>query len=110
MKRRTLLRRVGATSIAAAAAGTAAGRTSPRFGVGRRLDVSDVEGRTTLAELLGPGDRRRLRADVDPRQVEVAVAADADVITLDDCCVYCCSGQDLVCEDKCDCCTCDFDC
>lgn len=110
MNRRTLIRRLGATGLATTAlASPASARPTLRFGVDRAIDVSEVSGTVTLDELLEPGEYGDLPARVDPRTHEITVADDAGVIALDDCCVYCCE-YDNVCEDHCDCCTCDWDC
>jgi hypothetical protein len=110
MNRRTLIRRLGATGLATTAfAGTASASRGVRYGIDREIDVSDVSGTVTLDELLEPEEVRRLPADVDPRQREIIVSDDAGGITLGDCCVYCCSGdEDLVCD--CSCCECDYQC
>lgn len=119
MNRRTLIRRVGASGLAttalvgsATAARTGVSTASGNgYEVGRELDVSDVSGTVTLAELLEPGDLDGVPAHIDPRTHEITVAEGAGSITLDDCCVYCCAGgQENVCEDKCSCCDCDFSC
>lgn len=110
MKRRTLVRKLGAAGIATTTVGGAAAARRPGgTALDRELDVSSVSGRTTLAELLDPSDRRRLPADVEPAEFEVVVAPAADSITIAGCCEYCCDGRDLVCEDHCDCCTCSTD-
>lgn len=110
MNRRTLLRRIGATGIAATTLGgtATARRSASGYGIDREIDVSAVSGRVTLAELLDPADLRRLNDGVDPRQREFIVHEETDAITLGECCVYCCDGTDYVCEDHCDCCECDY--
>lgn len=111
MKRRTLIRELGAVGIASTAIAGTTAAAAPSFAdleVDRPLDVSSVEGTVTLDELLEPRDLAGVPGDA--ADVPVVVAADADVITLDGCCQYCCDGRDLVCEDHCDCCTCGDDC
>lgn len=108
MKRRTLLRTVGAVGIGSAAiSGTVAAERSSLadVDVDRELDVAGVEGEVTLAELLEPRDLAGVPADVDPSSVSVTIAPAADSVTIQDCCFYCCGDVPLVCE--CSCCTCD---
>lgn len=109
MNRRTLLRRLGATGVAATTvAGTSAARTAPTdYGIDREIDVSDVAGRVRLDDLLEPEDRRRLPEDVDPAGVELFVQPDADVVALDDCCGYCCQYLHSECDCRSGCCVCD---
>lgn len=106
MKRRTLVRKLGAAGIGAAAiSGTAAARRPPvsDIGIDRELDVSSVEGETTLEQLLEPQDVAELPADVDLSR-RVTVAAKADVITLGDCCEYCPFTAVEDCDQLCYCC------
>ncbi|MFB6193460.1 MAG: hypothetical protein ABEI75_00210 [Halobaculum sp.] len=120
MRRRTVLRRVGAATVGSAAlsgvvAADATGGVTARevaadstgriarlaetVGLETELDVSGVAGEVSLASLTdGP------EALTDGT---ITVAPDADVITLGDCCVYCCDDGSASCSDSCDCCTCD---
>lgn len=106
MKRRTLVRKLGAADIGAAAiSGTATARRPAvsAIDIDRELDVSTVEGETTLGELLEPRDVAELSADVDPSR-RVSVAAEADVITLGSRCTYCPWTAVEDCETNCECC------
>lgn len=111
MKRRTLIRTVGAAGIATATLSGSGAATAERpsiddLGIERELDVASVEGRVTLDTLLEPHDREALPADVDPSEYTVSVAPEADSITVQDCCAICCS-QMLEIRCFCTCCTCD---
>lgn len=109
MKRRTLMRKLGAAGIGAAAiAGPTAGErpTAADLGVERELDVSSVDGWVTADELLEPRDLETVPDDVDPSEVWVTVAPEADVVTLGECCDYCCWPAIQPCD--CDCCDCDM--
>lgn len=110
MKRRTLVRKLGAAGIATTAlsAPTAAAGKSPvsELGIERELDVTSVEGRVTLDELLEPHELETLPADVDPSERLLTVAPEADSITVQGCCAICCSQMvEIACD--CTCCTCD---
>lgn len=110
MNRRTLLRRLGATGVAATAvAGTSAARTAPTdYGIDREIDVSDVAGRVTLETLLSEAELQRLHDGVDPARREFVVQEDVDAISLEECCTFCCDGTDYVCPGECDCCECEL--
>lgn len=111
MRRRTLLRRIGATGLATAAfAGSSTARTRPGggYGIDREIDVSAVSGQVTLETLLTDAELGELDDRVDPARRVFTVSEDADAIVLSDCCVYCCEGPDKVCD--CGCCECDFEC
>lgn len=73
--------------------------------IDRELDVSSVEGWVAVEELLEPEELASLPAGADPAE-RIAVAPDADAITLGHCCAICC-GQVLEMPD-CPCYTCDF--
>lgn len=110
MKRRTLIRQLGAAGIGAAAISgtTAAERPSVSdLDIDRELDVSSVEGWVPLAELLEPAELASLPAGVDPSR-PISVAAEADRITVQDCCTLCCRDARKACE--CICCECPFGC
>lgn len=111
MKRRTMLRKLGAAGIATTAlSGSAVAAERPAdlgdLGVDRDIDVSSVDGQVSLAELLEPGDVESLADDVDPSAHTLTVAPEADVIALDDCCESCCHRMKFV-KCTCDCCVCD---
>lgn len=105
MKRRTILRRIGAVGIAATTFGGTASARTPGQGLGLALevDVSEVAGRVTLAELLDESELAQLPAGVDPDRKEYVIQAEAENVLLSDCCVYCCD-RPLVCD--CMCCEC----
>lgn len=104
MKRRTLLRKLGAASVATVGvAGTAS--AAPGSAVNTVLehsdvevDVSDVDGRVPLASLLDDDQVRRLPADVDPAETEVWVSRDVDVLREPACCCnFNCDPDDCPC-------------
>lgn len=109
MKRRTLMRKIGATGIGAAAiSGPAAAAERPSvsdLGIDRDIDVASMEGRVPLGELLEPHELASLPAGVDASR-RITVAAEADVVTLGECCPYCCWPAIMPCD--CDCCDCDM--
>lgn len=103
MKRRTLIRRMGAAGVATTLAGrTAAESSELSLGVDRDIDVSSVSGRVPLEQLLESQDLARVPDRFDPQEVTIHVDEDADDISLDSCCVYC-SKWPNVCD--CSCCT-----
>lgn len=97
---------MGAAGIAGTVlAGTSSARPASRsFGINRQIDVSSVSGSVTLEELLEPADLRQLDEDIDPTETELEIKPEAEVITLEDCCLYCCQVPN-VCD--CLCCGCD---
>lgn len=109
MKRRTLIRNLGVAGIATAAvSGTTTAAEGPSItdlGIRREFDVASIEGQVSLDELLEPDEVAALPADADPTEFSVTVAPEADAITIQDCCLYCCEDELLVCD--CICCTCD---
>lgn len=110
MKRRTLIRKVGAAGIATAALSGSATAERPSVSdldIDRELDVSSVEGWVPLAELLEPEEVASLPAGVSPSR-PISVAATADSITVQDCCELCCTDARKACE--CVCCDCTFGC
>ncbi len=111
MKRRTLVRKLGAAGIATATISGPAAASGPTavsdLGIGRELDVSSVEGWVALEELLDPHELASLPAGVDASR-RISVAADADSITVQDCCAFCCRNARKECE--CICCECAWNC
>lgn len=109
MKRRTLVRKLGAASIATATiSGPAVAAERPSvsdLGIDRDLDVASMEGRVPLGELLELREIASLPESVDPSR-RITVAPEADVITLGECCPYCCWPAIMPCD--CDCCDCDL--
>jgi hypothetical protein len=113
MNRRTLIRRIGASGLATTAfAGSASAAHTPgsqagsvEYGIDREIDVADLSGAVTLAELLEPHELDGLPSQIDPRQREIIVQDDAGSITLGDCCEYCCD-QINVCDCDGGCCEC----
>ena len=117
MKRRTVLRRLGAVGVVSTGvAGTATASSSRGGDVERsRLDVSDVSGEVELDALVD-GDlenrlsQRQLAAlpdDTDPSAARMIVDPDAETIALADCCIVCCDNLPGPCP--CECCFCDPD-
>lgn len=111
MQRRTILKRIGAASVAATGYAGTVSASRPRPGIDRDLDVSDVSGVVKLdalveedvEPLLDDEYVARLPADTEPAEVELFIAEHADVINLsdDDCCIECSLDQ---CAYWCDCC------
>lgn len=109
MKRRALIRNIGAAGIATAALSGSTAAQRPSIGdldIERELDVSSVEGWVTLDELLEPDELRALPTHLDPSERLLTVAPEADTITIQDCCAVCCNRQLIDCG--CNCCGCDF--
>ena len=107
MNRRTILKRIGAASVATAGiAGTAA--ASPSGNVDHQLDVSDISGEVELTELLARGGHERLAPEALGRSgaTRFVISEDADTITLDDCCQLCCKHPNIC---DCICCECSED-
>lgn len=107
MKRRTLMRKMGAAGVGAAViSGTAAAKSSSVADLGE-LDVSSVDGWVPLEELLEPDEVAALPAGVDASE-QIGVAPAADRISVQDCCETCCRMEKFM---KCDCacCVCDND-
>lgn len=106
MKRRTLVRKLGAAGIGAAAlSGSAAAADRPSVGdiaIDRDIDVAAVDGEVPLAELLEPHEVADLSEQDLSRRV--SVAADADTITLAACCQYCPESELKDCDIWCECC------
>lgn len=104
MKRRNLLAKLGAASVATVGvAGTASASPRRVADVGVELpDVevaaADVDGRVPLASLLDDDQVRELPADVDLEGTEVWVSRDVDVFALPSCC---CIRE---CHSDCPCC------
>lgn len=105
MKRRTILKRLGATGVATVGIAGAAS-ASPAEGVDHEIDVSDVSGEVELAELLGSGAQPSPAALGRSADTRFVISEDADTITLSDCCEYCCKHPN-VCD--CLCCECSED-
>lgn len=104
MKRRNLLRTLGAASVATVGvAGTAsAARSRVAADVGIDLpdievDVADVDGTVPLASVLDDDQIRDLPDDVDPDRETIWVSQDVDVFALPSCC--------CTCDPDCFCCT-----
>lgn len=110
MKRRTMMRKLGAAGIATAAiSGTATAKrvTVADVGIDREIDVSSTEGWVTLEELLEPEELAALPRGVD-RTERIGVHPAADTITLgDNCCAICC--EEVLDPPSCDCTYCDDD-
>ncbi|MFB6193459.1 MAG: hypothetical protein ABEI75_00205 [Halobaculum sp.] len=89
MRRRTMLKRIGAATVATgAASGTATARSIPTHGITRELDVSDVSGETTLGELLTAEEIAK--TGVDPsRSIHIGSGVES-IQYEDDCCVVEC--------------------
>lgn len=96
MQRRTVLRRIGATTaVGVGVAGTASGeRARAEFGLDRSIDVSAVSGTTTFGALLD--EEELAAADVDPSRT-LRIAPGADQINFDHqgCCVIECPTRVL---------------
>lgn len=106
MNRRDLLRQAGAAGIAATTfAGTAAATDELDYGIDFGIDVSDVSGRISLAELLSDDELERLNDDVDPSKAIFVVDVDLETMYINDCCRICCRYVDCSACD--DCCACD---
>lgn len=111
MKRRTLVRKLGAAGIATTAISGSAGADRPPIddlGIDREFDVSSIEGQVTLDELLEPAEVESLPDDVDPSGYTLTIAPAADVTTLSHCCPFCC-GDQVFKQCNCSCCVCDDD-
>lgn len=110
MKRRTMMRKLGAAGIGAAAISGSATAKRPSvddLGIDRDIDVSSVEGAVTLDELLEPADVDSLADDVDPSAYKLTVAPDAEVLAIGDCCAQCCEHMRFA-DCVCHCCFCDI--
>lgn len=100
MKRRTLVRGLGTASVAAAGfSGSAAAAPDVELGIEREVDVSDVEGVTTLEELLDEEDLEALDEDVNPSEVRYQVSPEAESFDVGTAChnyswlcSICCGG------------------
>ncbi len=116
MKRRTVLKRIGAVGAITAGIGTSTATAKPFDGVDVRLDVSDVSGTVTLGSLvdgdaeayLGDEFKASLPDSVDPVDVTLQISAGADEIGTanmsPDCpVVICCPGK---CPSECSYCVC----
>lgn len=104
------MRKIGATGVAAALSGptAAAERASiADLDVERELDVASVDGLVAIGELLEPHEIAALPDGIDPAE-PIAVAAEADTITVQDCCDPCCSDPREACD--CVCCECPWGC
>ena len=92
MQRRTLLRRIGAASVATTAASGQAAAT-PVIELDRTIDVSDVSGRVPLDRVLTDREASRVSWQVDGA-TELVVPADRAVLAD---CINCCDGEDNGC-------------
>lgn len=99
MKRRTLLGRLGAaTAVTVGSIGTTSARPADRLGIDGAVDVSDVAGETTLAEILDDRQMAPLPDHVEPASVSVQVDADAESVEgVQWCCNSSCSTDCAIC-------------
>lgn len=106
MKRRTMLKRigaVGATGIAVSSSASAS--TSPQLNIDREIDVADMSGTVPLKSVLSEAEIEDLPSDVDPETAQISIAEDADSIQPSGCCYGDCT---IYCADRCHhgCCFC----
>ncbi len=85
MKRRTILKRVGAVGAASIGiASSSAGASRPGLGLDQTLDVSDVSGTVQLASLVDGDLEAQLSADFLAHLPEGVTAADVKITVSDD--------------------------
>lgn len=112
MKRRTLVRKLGAAGIATAtisgSAAAAEGRRLSDLGVDRTFDVSAKEGWVSYDELLESHELALLPAGVSPADPAVFVSSDLGTLAIGECCDVCCTTLRKECT--CACCDCTFGC
>lgn len=92
MNRRSLLKRVGAAGIAATALGgrAAASTDDLEYGIDHDIDVAEVSGQVSLAQLLSEEELEQLNDDVDPAESIFIVDESMDTMNINDCCTICC--------------------
>ncbi len=107
MKRRTLIRQLGAAGIVTATISGSATAKRPSIGdldIDREFDVSSVEGWVAIGELLEPEEIASLPAGLNATE-RIGVEPEADSITVEDCCAVCC--KTALQYECCTCCYCD---
>ena len=103
MKRRTLVKQLGTASLATTTLVGSAAAERPLGHVDREIDVSDLEGRVPLVDVLEEEELGDLADDVDPESAALTIDSDVGVLNVgEDCCDIfptCCFGCPSDCSD-----------